>query len=423
MARAPASVVVALLVVRLADEASFFLPSAALESFRADLGLTYTQAGSVLALIAPGALVGTAFTVAADRYSRRVIASGGAFAFAAGMAVFAWGGSFALLAAGGFAIGAASTAMVDAAEVALVDVAGDDLRPYLARANLLATIGDLMGPALVGAVAVVGLSWRATFWVGAAGLVVYGIALGAAPLPGPAPPEAASHGGRSSVRVLASVARDPRVWLVGLMSLLMGPFDEPLTGFTIALVERDLGGSAVVATLVALVGLSGGIFTYTVLARRVVNISDSRLLVVSGLTMTAGAAAIAAAAGPALVAVGAFVTSIGVNVGWLGLQHRTLTLRPGEVGSTKAVVTTIEFAGAAVPIGIGAVADAAGLVAAVAVFAMLGLLFTVFAVTAILMPDAVVARPGRGWADRLRDGEGPFAAPRPRDAPPGRPPG
>ncbi|MDQ3897706.1 MAG: hypothetical protein M3326_10790, partial [Actinomycetota bacterium] len=82
------------LFVRLADEAAFFLPAAALESFKTDLGLTYAQAGTVLALIPPGAVAGTVFAIAADRVSRRAIASAGAFAFAAGMAAFASGASF-----------------------------------------------------------------------------------------------------------------------------------------------------------------------------------------------------------------------------------------------------------------------------------------------------------------------------------------
>jgi predicted MFS family arabinose efflux permease len=368
------------LVVRLADEAAFFLPSGTLESFRADLGLTYAQAGTVLAVVAPGALAGTVFAVAADRGSRRAIASGGTFAFAACMAAFASGASFAVLAAAAFAMGVASTAMVDAAEVALVDLVGDDLRPALARANLLGTIGDVLGPALVAALAFAGLSWRATFWVGAVALAVYGAVLAAAELPGPTTetPEAGRR--PSSFRVLVSVARDGRVWLVGLMSLLMGPFDEALLGFTIALLQRERGASAGVATLVAVIGVSGGLLTFTVLARRLQEVTEARLLVISGLTMTLGALMIAFLGAPVLVTAGAFVTDIGLNLGWLALQHRTLTLRPGEVGSTKAVVSAIEFGGAAVPIAIGAVADGTGLVTAVALYAVLGLLFTGLAV-------------------------------------------
>ena len=372
-----------MLLVRLADEAAYFLPSAALESFRADLGLTYAQAGTVLALIAPGALAGTVFAVAADRGSRRTIASGGTFAFAACMAAFASGESFVVLAAAAFLMGAASTAMVDAAEVALVDLAGDDLRPALARANLLGTLGDVLGPALVVAVAAIVLSWRVPCWVGAVALAVYGFVLAAADLPGPAP-DAAGEGGRpSSFRVLVGVVRDGRVWLVGLMSLLMGPFDEALLGFTIALLQRERGASLAGATLVALIGVSGGLLTFTVLARRLREVPAGRLLVVSGLTMTLGALMIAFLGAPVAVAAGAFVADVGLNLGWLALQHRTLTLRPGQVGSTKAVVSTIEFGGAAVPIAIGAVADSTGLVTAVGLYAVLGLVFTALALAGV----------------------------------------
>lgn len=377
----------AVMVVRLADELGAFLPSAALEPFRTDLGLTYAQAGVVLALIAPGALVGTVFAVAADRHSRRAIASGGAFGFAACMAAFAAGRTFAVLAVAAFVIGMASTAMVDAAEVALVDLAGDDLRAVLARSNLLATVGDVLGPALVAAVAVLGLSWRAAFWAAAVLLAFYGVVLAAAPLPPPATLDDPHVDGGSWGRRLLSVALDRRVCVVGLMSLLMGPFDEPLIGFTIALLERERGASAAVATVVALVGVSGGLLTFAVLARHLAGVAESRLLVVSGVTMTAGAAAIALVPVPALVAAGAFVTTVGLDVGWLALQHRTLTLRPGEVGTTKAVVSAIEVVGAAGPIAIGAVADAAGLVAAVGLYALLGLLFTALAVVGAAADD------------------------------------
>ena len=400
----------AVLLVRMADEAAFFLPSAALESFRSDLGLTYAQAGTVLALVAPGALAGTVFAVAADRGSRRTIASGGTFAFAVCMAAFASGASFAVLGIAAFAMGAASTAMVDAAEVALVDLAGDDLRPALARANLLATIGDVLGPALVAAVAFLGFSWRAAFWVGAVALAVYGVVLAGADLPRPARQTSEDGARHSSLRVLLAVVRDGRVWLVGLMSLLMGPFDEALLGFTIALLQRERGVSTAVATLVALIGVSGGLLAFTVLARRLRDVPEGRLLVGSGLTMTLGALTIAYSGAPVAVAAGAFVTDVGLNLGWLALQHRTLTLRPGQVGSTKAVVSAIEFGGAAVPIAIGAVADSTGLVTAVALYAVLGLIFTALA----------AVRPRRRRAPRRRRRRGATSAgtpPPPRSRP------
>ena len=364
-----------MLLVRLADEAAFFLPSGTFESFRADLGLTYTQAGMVLAVVGPGALAGGAFTLAADRFSRRVIAAGGAFGFAAALAAFGLGASFEVLLAASFVMGCASTAMVDAAEVALVDMAGDDLRPYLARSNLLATLGDLAGPALVAGPAVAGLSWRWGFLVAAVLMALYAALLAAAPLPAPLHDrsEHGGSGGEDGPRPgLASVLKDRRVWLLAVIGLLMNPFDEPLVGFTIALLEQVRGASTSTATVVTMIGLAGGLLTYAVLARRLESWPEDALLVRGAALMTAAAVVIATVPVVAVVAVAAFTASVGLNLAWLGLQHRTLTLRPGQVGATKAVLSTVEFSGFWIPVAIGAAADAAGLVAAVGSYVLLG---------------------------------------------------
>jgi MFS transporter, FSR family, fosmidomycin resistance protein len=376
--RAPVSALATVLVVRLADETGAFLPSGTLESFRADLGLTYAQAGTVLAAIWPGALVGGVFAAASDRCSRRVIAAAGALGYAASLALFAMGGSFAALVMAAFVLGMASTAMVDAAEVALVDLAGDDLRRSLARSNLLATFGDLLGPALVAAVAVAGLSWRMAFAGGAVLLAVYGVALAAAPLP---PPGRAGAGGDGEDRPgLGSVLRDPAVWMVGVIGLLMNPFDEPLVGFTIALLEQERGASTAAATVVAFVGLSGGVLAFTVLARRLGGVPDDRLLAGSVAAMTVAALVIAFAPVLPVVALAALVASVGLSLAWLAVQHRSLTLRPGQVGTTKAVLGTIESTGFWIPVAVGALADAAGLTAALGSYGVLGAVMVVLAV-------------------------------------------
>ena len=363
-----------MLLARLADESAIFLPFGALESFRADLGLTYAQAGAVLAAIAPGALVGGVFAAAADRYSRRVISAGGAFGFAVALAMFAFGGSFAVLAAGAFLMGMASTAMVDGAEVALVDLAGDDLRRFLARSNLLATVGDLLGPALLAGAVVLGLSWRAAFGVGAVLMTLYALALSGAPLPLPSRVAGGDDDDEAGRRPgVVAVLRDPAVWVMGVIGLLMVPFDEPLVGFTVALLEQERGASAAVATVVAFAGITGGVLAFTVLARRFEEVDDHRLLTWSVAVMAAGAVTIAVVPVLAVVAVAGLVTAIGLSLAWLAMQHRSLLLRPGQVGTTNAVLGAIESTGAWLPLAIGALADRAGLTWAVGSFGIVGL--------------------------------------------------
>jgi predicted MFS family arabinose efflux permease len=333
------------------------------------VGLTYTQAGTVLALVGPGELLGGVFAAAADRHSRRVIAAGGAFGFAASLALFALGRSFWPLTLAAFIMGTTSTAMVEAAQVALVDLAGDDLRAFLARSNLLGEIGGLLGPALLGGVAAVGLSWRVAFGAASALLVVYALVLAAAPLPPPAPAE---DDGDTPRRALLAVLRDPAVWVVGLIGLLLGIFDEPLYGFTIALLEQERGASASVAIMVAGVGVSGGVLAYTVLARRLEAVADHWLLAGSAAAIAVGSLAVAIVPSLLVVAVATLAIAVGLNVAWLGTQHRSLTLRPGQVGTTSAVLAAIEICGFWLPSAIGAVADRAGLAVAVGAFALLG---------------------------------------------------
>ncbi len=373
--RVPVSAVAALLLVRLADESAVFIPFGTLEAFRADLGLTYAQAGTVLAAIAPGALVGGVFAYAADRCSRRLIAGGGAFGFALSLAMFAGGRSFAVLVVAGFVMGLASTAMVDGAEVALVELAGDDLRRYLARSNLLATGGDLLGPALIAVVVVAGLSWRVAFAVGAGLMALYGLALSSAPLPPPGGDgEGDGEGGDGDARrpALVEVLRDPAVWAIGVIGLLMTPFDEALVGFTIALLEQERGASGATATVVAIVGVVGGVLAFTVLAKRFEHVDEDRLLLRSMWVMAVAAIAIAVVPVLALVAVAGLLVSVGLSLGWLAVQHRSLTLRPGQVGTTKAVLNAIEFTGFWIPVAIGAVADRVGLTVAVGSYGLLG---------------------------------------------------
>jgi len=266
----------------------------------------------------------------------------------------------------------------------LVELAGDDLRRYLARSNLLGTAGDILGPGLIAVVAASGLSWRVAFWSGAALLGLYGVLLAASPLPAPPAAANADHEaddawpGTTRNRV-AAVLRDPAVWIVALITLLMIPFDEALVGFAIALLEHNGGASAAAATVVAVIGLSGGVLSYTVLARRFENADDRRVLVGSAVAMTAGALVIPLVPVLAGVAAGLFVSAVGLNLAWLAVQHRSLTLRPGQVGTTVAVLGAIEFAGFWIPIAIGAVADHAGLRVALASYAVFGGLMVLLA--------------------------------------------
>ena len=94
-----------MLLVNLADEWFAFLPAGAMESIRADLGLSYAQAGVLLALLPAGGVLGIFLMAAADFVSRRLLGAAGALVYALCLLTFATGRSFMVLAIAVAAVG------------------------------------------------------------------------------------------------------------------------------------------------------------------------------------------------------------------------------------------------------------------------------------------------------------------------------
>jgi predicted MFS family arabinose efflux permease len=356
--RAPLGLVAALLVARLADESLGFLPEGAFESWRSDLGLTYREAATVLVAGAPGAIAGSAFTALADYRSRRLIASGGAFGFAACLLAFAFGPNFVTLLAASFALGAASTAMVHACEVALVDIVGDGLERALGSANLFAATGDLLGPLALIVTAALGWSWKVPFVVGAILCAGYGVWLALLPLPRPVPVDGSDAG---AVRGALSLLRDPAIWRFGLVGVLFVQLDEAYLAFVIAYLRRDQHLTSASATLVASAIIVGSILGFTVAAGRTRRGSARSTVRASAALLAAGSLGIAVVRGPFLVAVCGLAFGIATARFWVVFQATVLRHRPGRAGSVIAVTGNLEMLGFAFPVVIGAIADAYGL--------------------------------------------------------------
>jgi hypothetical protein len=301
--------------------------------------------------------------------SRRVLAASGALGYGTGLALFAATTSFGVLLVAAALLGLASTAMVDAVEVALVDVAGAELEPTLARQNLLGTAGDLLGPLLLITVEALGLSWRVAFAAGAVLLALYGAWLASLPIP-PPPPRTDGDTVRAG---LVLVARDPRVWVIGLLAVLLVPLDEPFFAFLIATLE-DRGLPLALATAVAAFGIIGTLAGFARQSSATAR-SAPRTLTAAAAVMTAAVAATLVPSTPVVLAA-VFAFGVAIAIFWVTLQTRMFSLHPGRAGTVKAVVGTIEITGFALPVLAGAAADAAGVSAGLAVFAGFAALLT-----------------------------------------------
>src|SRR6185437_12066674 len=241
--------------------------------------------------------------------------------------------------------GAASDAFAHGAEVALVDLAEDALPKMLARMNAWASVGDLLGPATLAAAAFPGLGWRGAFIAGGVGMLGYAGWLAAYRFPPPRPPtrltETLANPFAGAVHDIWRIARDPEVLLLAVALGLFGLLDEPLDGFMIAYFERVRGLSPALATAPVVALLVGGMLGFAGF-ERIAGASAPRAVVPAcsaALIVTLPAAVFL----PFLPLQLAAALGFGVAgaVLYTSLQGVVLALRPGQAGSTSAVVGAI----------------------------------------------------------------------------------
>jgi MFS transporter, FSR family, fosmidomycin resistance protein len=360
----PLGLIASLLLVDLADEWFTFLPVGAIGSIRADLGLSYAQAGLLLALLPAGGFLGVVLMAAADFISRRLLGAGGAFVFAMCLLAFAAGRSFAALAVASFLWGAASDAFVHATQLALAELAGDDLDSTLARTNLLGSIGDLLGPVTLAVAAGTGLGWRPVFVVGGVLMLAYAAWLATQPLPPPRPD------GATPWSVVRAVVGDTRVWRFAAIWALIAVLDEPFLGFLIAYLQETRHVSAAAATAQMVSVVAGGITTYMTMAVVRRAFSSRARYTVGSLALLVTTVVIVGAPWTGAVALAGVGFGAAIALVWVTLLAGILRLRPGQVGTTQAVVSGLSTLSVVVPPLIGVAADRVGLGAAMWLFAL-----------------------------------------------------
>jgi predicted MFS family arabinose efflux permease len=371
----PFGLIASLLLVNLADEWFAFLPAGAMESIRADLGLSYAQAGVLLVLLPAGGVLGVVLMAAADFVSRRLLGAGGAFVYALCMLAFAGGRSFAVLAAASLLWGAASDAFIHATQLALSELAGDELDATLARTNLLGSVGDLLGPLTLALAAGAGLGWRPVFAGGGVLMLAYAGWLAAQPLPKPQPD------GSTPWSAVRAVAADVRVLRLAGIWALIAVLDEPFLGFLIANLEHTHHVSAAAAT--ALVGavVIGGIATYAALALVRRPLSTRSRLVVGAIGLLVTTVIMVGAPWTAAIALAGVGFGSAIALVWVTLLMTTLRLRPGQVGTTQAVISGLSTARIAIPPLIGVAADRLGLATGMWLFVLAPACILVLALT------------------------------------------
>jgi MFS transporter, FSR family, fosmidomycin resistance protein len=363
--RAVSLLVPTLLLVEFLDEVFDGVRGAAWPLVRDDLRLNYAQVGMLISVaLLVGNLVEPVFFILADVWKRRVFVRAGGVLFAAAALLIALSRNFLALMLAYVVFNPSAGAFVGLSQAALMDAEPARREQNMARWTLSGTLGNLAGPALVGACVAYGFGWRWLY----AGLAAFSLAVLALAwrLPFPTPAAAAAGerrglGFAEGVREAARALRRREV-LRWLLLLRFGDFtSDVLRGF-LALYFVDVAGASESAAALAIVvwtcaTLPGDALLIPLLER------------VRGLSYLRVSTAFVLALFPAfLLAEGLTLkfTLLGLlglaNAGWYAILKAQLYAElPGRSGTVITLGNLFGLVGDFVPFALGAFAQRFGL--------------------------------------------------------------
>ncbi|GAA5532980.1 MFS transporter [Deinococcus aluminii] len=359
--KVPLAFLAAALTTELLDELVDGVTGAAWPLVRHDLALSYLEVGLLLGLPALLAnLVEPVLGVLADFGQRRTLVLGGGLVFAASLALFALAGGFwPLLAALGLFY-PASGAFVSLTQAALMDAEPGRREQNMARWSLAGSVGNVVGPLLVGLALTLGLGWRPVYGLLAALTGVALVVVWRSPAALASRP-AAPLEWRGTVRGLWAALRRGEVWRALLLLEAANLMLDVLRGFLALYFVDTVGttpgtGGLAVAVFTG-VGLVGDVLVLPLLER----VPGVRYLRLSALVTAAVFPAFLLA--PSVAVKLALLGLLGLlNAGWYAvLQARLYASLPERSGTVMALGSVAGMAGGAVPLLLGAVAGRFGL--------------------------------------------------------------
>jgi FSR family fosmidomycin resistance protein-like MFS transporter len=357
--------VLTLLSVEFLDELVFGVEEAAWPLIRDDLRLSYTQVG-VLLSVPPvvGHLVEPVLGILGDVWRRRALVLAGGLAFAAGTLLVGLSTGFGMMLAASIISNPAAGAFIGLSQATLMDAAPERREQNMARWALAGSIGNSVGPAVVGACVWAGASWRWGF-VAAGALMLLAVAaawrqpFGTPSAPAAERTRAALLGGlREALRALRR-----RAVLRWLVLLQLGDFTYDILRGFLALYFVDVvgageWGAALAVAMWTWVGLAGD-FALVPLLERVRGLRYLRVSTAAVMLLF-----------PSVLLAEGFSTKLALlgllgfaNAGWYAIiQSKLYDELPGQSGAVAMTLGNVfGLAGSVVPLALGAYAEAYGL--------------------------------------------------------------
>jgi MFS transporter, FSR family, fosmidomycin resistance protein len=157
-------VIIIFLLIEFLDEFAFGVTDAALPIIKNDLHLSYIQIGLVLSI--PGMisnLVEPFLGLLGDIWRRRILILSGGIMFAAACVLTALSHNFVYLLVSFIVMNPSSGAFVSLSQASLMDTDASRHEHNMARWTFAGSLGVVLGPIILGAAAIIGLSWRPLF--------------------------------------------------------------------------------------------------------------------------------------------------------------------------------------------------------------------------------------------------------------------
>ncbi|MDQ3785972.1 MAG: hypothetical protein M3422_01860, partial [Actinomycetota bacterium] len=162
----------------------------------------------------------------------------------------------------------------------------------------------------------------------------------------------------SAFGALMAVIRDRRVIVAGLLVAAIVAFDDTFIGFATAFLITYHDLSPALATVATGAGLTGGVAAAAWASRT----NGKRVgLRTCAFALLAGVLLLVLVPTTVTAAIAMALVGGAVNLAWIILQARYMTLRPGEAGATSSVAEAVAQIGVTTPLVIGMLADHLGL--------------------------------------------------------------
>ncbi|HEX8072127.1 MAG TPA: MFS transporter [Pyrinomonadaceae bacterium] len=352
-----------LLAVEFLDELVDGSRQTAWPLIRADLQLTYTQVGLLLAVPRLwGNLVEPTVNLLGDTRWRRALILGGGLGFALAALLVGLSRGFASLLLAFVVFNPSGGAFVNLSQAALMDADTARREQNMARWAFAGSLGTVAGAGAINAALALGVGWR-TWYVVLAGLsLLLVLVVRRALRSAPAAHEESEHISlAANARLALGALRRGAVWrwlvLLELADLMLDGLHAFLALYFVDVVGVTAARAAGAVAGWAGVGLSGDLLIIPLL-ERVRGLSYLRW---SALTMLCLYPAFLLASPLSLKL--ALLALVGVcNAGWYSiLKAQLYEALPGRSGAALALHNVTDFVGALIPLGLGALAERTGL--------------------------------------------------------------